>query len=308
MNKKIQKKKTNIKSKAKNKKNLIKKSIEVKNKFKKLKIKNIKIKNKKNLIKKSIEVKNKFKKLKIRDLKIKKKDKKNLEHIKKRGLLNNPKAGKKIKQTYEHEEIVKVKEKIANLENKDLDTYILNLETKHKRGRKKKQNTSIPKQEEAEKTIDKLLNNANIVDYLIKNVSKRTPEVLTMLINPTSDEQIAFKLDMKINSIRRILNLLQGYGLTKYYVEKNINGWLSFAWYININKIDYFFEYVNQGSKNILKEECNDYFICNKCYKNNNLILTFSEAFEVSFKCSNCGKQYERIDKEHTQKLINEEK
>ncbi len=203
--------------------------------------------------------------------------------------------------------ILEVKQKINNLENKDLNTYILNLETKHTgRGRKKKQNTSIPKPQEAEESINKILNNANSADYLIKNVSKKAVDVLHLLVNPMTDEQISFQLDMKINSIRRILNILQGYGLTKYYVAKNSNGWLSFAWYINTTKLDYFFDYIKQGNSTFLKEDCNDYFICNKCYKDNNLVLTFNEAFDNEFKCNTCGKQYSRIDRLETEKLIKE--
>lgn len=203
--------------------------------------------------------------------------------------------------------ISKVKQKINNLENKDVNALILNLEVKHSgRGRKKKQNTSIPKPQEAEESINKILNNPNSVDYLIKNVSKRTIEVLSLLINPMIDEQMAFQLDMKINAIRRILNILQGYGLTTYYVAKNSNGWLSFAWYINTSKIDSFFDYIKQGTDTFIKDDCNDYFICKKCYKDNNLILTFSEAFDTEFKCTVCGKQYSRLDKTETRELIKE--
>ncbi len=201
--------------------------------------------------------------------------------------------------------ISKVKQKINNLENKDVNSVILNLENKHTgRGRKKKQNTSIPKPQEAEECINKILNNPNSIDYLIKNVSKRTIDVLSLLINPMIDDQIAFQLDMKINSIRRILNILQGYGLTTYYVAKNSNGWLSFAWYINTSKIDSFFDYIKQGSNSFIKKDCDDYFICKKCYKDNNLILTFSEAFDTDFKCTVCKKQYTRLNRKETEDLI----
>ena len=216
-----------------------------------------------------------------------------------------------VSETVNKKSISEVKQKINNLENKDLNNYLLNLdaaaaatEDLHKRGRRKKENKNIPKPEEAEEIITSIFNNKDIVGFLTKNVSKRSTEVLNMLVSPMTDEEIAIKLDLKINNVRRILNLMQGYGLTKYYIAKNSNGWLSFAWYINIDKVDTFFNYVRQERGNVLKEDCNDYFICNSCGKKSNIVLTFDEAFDNGFKCASCGNSYDRIEQEDVKKLI----
>ncbi|MCL4381272.1 MAG: hypothetical protein M1331_00225 [Candidatus Marsarchaeota archaeon] len=207
--------------------------------------------------------------------------------------------------------ILEVKQKINTLESKDLNNYLLNLdaaaaatESLHKRGRRKKENKNIPRPEEAEAIITDIFNNKDIVGFLTKNVSKRSTEVLNMLVSPMTDEEIAIKLDLKINNVRRILNLMQGYGLTKYYIAKNSNGWLSFAWYINTGKIDTFFNYVKQERVNALKDDCNDYFICSSCRKKSNIVLTFDEAFDAGFKCNSCGNSYDRIEQEEVRKLI----
>ncbi len=234
-------------------------------------------------------------------------------------LVRNLKAGRnkggakkpEVSEIVNKKSISEVKQKINNLENKDLNNYLLNLDAAaaatediHKRGRRKKENKNIPKPEEAEEIITSIFSNKDIVGFLTKNVSKRSTEVLNMLVTPMTDEEIAIKLDLKINNVRRILNLMQGYGLTKYYIAKNSNGWLSFAWYINIDKIDTFFNYVRQERVNTIKDDCNDYFICNKCGRKSNIVLTFDEAFDNGFKCASCGNNYDRIEQEEVKKLI----
>jgi transcription initiation factor IIE alpha subunit len=170
---------------------------------------------------------------------------------------------------------------------------------------KKLKNMNITRPETAKKAINMLLNNEQIIDYLKKNVSRVAPDVISMLSTPRTDEYIAIELNLKINAIRRILNILQGYGVTNYYVAKNTNGWLSFAWFINVEKLGPFLEYVNGvgANKSIINEDCNDYFICRKDYENDRLIFTFDSAFETGFKCS-CGATLERISKREAETLM----
>ena len=180
-------------------------------------------------------------------------------------------------------------------------------EVKAPEKRKGKVNINIPAQADAKKAIEDLLVNDRAVDYLKRNVSKRAVEVISILDAPETDEGIAEALGMKINAIRRILNIMHGYGITNYYVSKNVNGWLSFSWYINANKVPAFLEYIgsmNEG-KAVTDENCNDYFICDDCYKNDKFIYTFDAAFEAGFKC-NCGSSLERVDKERVEELVAE--
>lgn len=186
----------------------------------------------------------------------------------------------------------------------------------HERGRveakkvekgRTKVNVSIPEQVDAKKAINNLLLSERAVEYLKRNVSKRAVDVINMLAAPETDEGLAEMLGMKINAVRRILNIMHGYGITNYYVSKNVNGWLSFSWYINANKVPVFLEYIGsmENEKLTADENCNDYFVCNGCYKNDKFIYTFDAAFEAGFKC-NCGSNLERIDKPQVETLLSE--
>ncbi|MGD0728514.1 MAG: hypothetical protein ABR981_00345 [Candidatus Micrarchaeaceae archaeon] len=172
---------------------------------------------------------------------------------------------------------------------------------------RKKTNISIPQPEEAKVAITSLLSNERAVEYLKKNVSKLAVDVVDMLSTPKTDEYLAEQLGMKINAIRRILNIMQGYGITNYYISKNTKGWLSFAWYINTSKLTPFLEYVDgmEREKSIINEKCDDYFLCDACYKTDKFLFTFDSAFENSFKCNNCGKGLNRMNREEVEVLIN---
>ncbi len=160
--------------------------------------------------------------------------------------------------------------------------------------------------EEVRVALARLASNDSAVRYLKRKVSKRVLDVLNLLEEPKTDEEIAEKLDIKINAVRRILNMMQDSGITNYYVSKNVNGWLSFAWHINVSKLDPFFEYISQleAKDTIINDQCNDYFVCDKCYEHNKMIFTFDSAFEESFKCSGCRSGLVMINKEDAAKLV----
>lgn len=174
-----------------------------------------------------------------------------------------------------------------------------------KEGRLRRSTPIIAPPEEVKEAVGRLLGNAVAVNFLMKNVSKWAPDVLNMLSTPKTDDYLAEQLDLKINAIRRILNLMQGYGITNYYIAKNTNGWLSFAWYVNTGKVPSFFEYINNVSskKSVINNNCNDYFVCNECYQKDKLIFTFDAAFEAGFRCNGCGRKFERIGRDIAEKL-----
>lgn len=165
--------------------------------------------------------------------------------------------------------------------------------------------TNLPDKEDVRAVIDELLANEDAASYLKKNVSRRTMEVISMLDTPKTDEFIAEQLDTKVNTVRRVLNIMQGYGLTNYYISKNSNGWLSFAWYINVNKVGQFFNYIREinADKIVINNECNDYFICEDCYDKYKMLFVFDSAFEQGFKCT-CGNKLTRLDREAASALI----
>ena len=175
-----------------------------------------------------------------------------------------------------------------------------------KRPRRKEVVANIYTPEEVNAALQQLSEDEAVVGYLKKNVSKRALDVLNALTTPKTDDALAAELDMKINAVRRILNLMQGAGITNYYIAKNVNGWLSFAWYINMSKIPPFFDYVNsvEMSRPMVNSECNDYFVCKNCYEATKLLFTFDAAFEEDFKCNSCGKNLAAMNRDEATTLI----
>ncbi len=170
---------------------------------------------------------------------------------------------------------------------------------------RKKEEADLYKMD-AKKVIEEIVANGAAMEYLHKNVSKRAGEVITSLVIPKTDEKIAEELDIKINTVRRILNIMYGYGITNYNVIKNSKGWLSFLWSMNLKKVNEFYNYIGKTDNNsaIINENSNDYFVCNDCYNNNKLVFDFDSAFEASFKCVLCGNKLQRLDKEGAKRLI----
>ncbi len=221
----------------------------------------------------------------------------------------NPKNNKNVKKN-NLKQISNKKPIITNIKNKKQMKQLSVVDSDKKvvkRTRKEKKVVAIPSLKEAKNTIDVLTNNPIAVDYLKRNVSKNVFDIIDMLSVPRTDEFISEKLGVQINNIRRTLNRLQNYGITNYYVAKNINGWLSFAWYINTNKILSFFNYIESMSNKevIIKDDCNDYFICKKCYTEDKLIFTFEAAYEAKFKCVVCNKNFDMITKDEAKNLVN---
>ncbi len=157
----------------------------------------------------------------------------------------------------------------------------------------------------AKQIIGMMMADKQSADYLERMVSQRAKEVINMLNRPRSDEEIAKRLDVKINTVRRILNVLQGYGITNYSISKNKDGWLSFVWELDTKKASFFTNYVNNGplKTEVVTEGCNDYFVCDRCYKENKLILTFDAAYESNFKCV-CEKNLSQVTKDQVGIMI----
>jgi transcription initiation factor IIE alpha subunit len=154
--------------------------------------------------------------------------------------------------------------------------------------------------------INELSNDSNFVEYTTQKIGKNTFDIIKEISNPKTDDDVAESLQIKINDVRRTLNLLNTEGMAKYVVNKNNKGWLSFKWYLDEEKIMNFRNSLS-NSKNTVKnsslpENTNDFFICEKCYKKNNKIYSLEDMFNKDFKCD-CGSYYKRIDRSEAEKL-----
>lgn len=165
-------------------------------------------------------------------------------------------------------------------------------------------NTVVKKVETAEvvKEVDnapdltektrQVLGGVAFVDYVAKNVGSRANDILGVLATgPETDEKIAEILNLKLNETRRMLNVLNGYGIVRYDINRDKRGWLTFEWYLDGSSLLDFDKGMgsrDSQSRRSLPENCNDFFICGTCYKTQHIVLPFDVAYENSFRCG-CG-------------------
>ena len=162
--------------------------------------------------------------------------------------------------------------------------------------------------EEARHTAEKLQNKA-FTQHINAKVGINASDILKVLIKTQkTDEDVATQLNMKVNDVRRALNIMNGYSIVKYDVNKDSKGWLMFKWRINNEKLD---DYISNVEKELNTEaepelpgNCNDFFICKKCYTNQKIVLPFDSAFDSGFNCDNCGKPYTILNRSEAVELF----
>ncbi len=151
------------------------------------------------------------------------------------------------------------------------------------------------------KVAGAIISSERFSDFISKNVGKQALVLVEHLnANQLTDDRLAVKMDVKVNEVRRMLNVLNGYGITKYEINKDGKGWLTFKWYLDRQKLGVFDETVLKKKEDhgpVLQTDCNDFFFCPSCYKDQKVILPFDSAFEMNFRCE-CGKLLEGMDKE----------
>jgi transcription initiation factor TFIIE subunit alpha len=155
--------------------------------------------------------------------------------------------------------------------------------------------------------VEVLLANDIFADFISKNVGKKAINIIRMLHTQQTDEKIAADLNLKINEVRRILNVLDSYGVARYDTSKDSKGWLTFNWYLNSMKLSELnAEVMNRKPDSIykLQEDCNDFFYCSKCYDNEKVILPFDAAFENKFKCDTCGSKLTLLSRKEAASIL----
>ena len=154
--------------------------------------------------------------------------------------------------------------------------------------------------------IQDAISDTDFSNHIARSIGKRARDIILLLADPQTDDIIAEKLSIKINEVRRMLNMLNTYGVARYNVNKDSKGWLTFKWYIDSNKLlEMRKDIVAQNAKSAYKipEGCNDFFLCDKCYGGQNTVFPFETAFEMGFKCD-CGTAMKRVSKEDLAQLV----
>ena len=94
-----------------------------------------------------------------------------------------------------------------------------------------------------------------------------------------------------------MLNVLNTYGLVRYNIDKNNEGWLSFVWYLDFESVKGLNTKIKTNTnREVLPAGCNDFFVCQECSKSHKIVLPFEVAFDNKFRCG-CGKKLAPISR-----------
>ncbi len=132
------------------------------------------------------------------------------------------------------------------------------------------------------------------IEYKDAGIEKRVNviNVLERLSDWTYDTDIADDLQVKVVTIRRLLNELHEYNLVAYKRTKNKDtGWYTYVWKIREDKSeDYVSEYFNLhllNLRNNLENEKNNMWFNCSCSS-----VTHDDALKHNFLCPVCGETY----------------
>lgn len=151
------------------------------------------------------------------------------------------------------------------------------------------------------------LEDALFLDYIAKNIGSQANDVLRELSkSPRKDEQLAETMGVKLNEVRRVLNLLNKHGIVRYDVKKDSSGWLTFEWHVDFVAFSDFYKSLNKKSEVVsssLPSDCNDFFVCETCNKKQAILYPFDVAYEKRFKCD-CGKSLNALNRVEAEMYI----
>lgn len=134
-------------------------------------------------------------------------------------------------------------------------------------------------------------------------------KVLLESSKEVTDEEIANKLDMQLNVVRKILYRLYEERLASYRRTRDANtGWFIYYWKVRRDKI---VEAVIRRKREVyaklserLKFERENMLF--HCGNQNCQRLTFDEAMEAEFKCPSCGEELKYQDNSKSIRVLEE--
>ena len=151
-------------------------------------------------------------------------------------------------------------------------------------------------------TAQDLLNDPAIRAYLHRlvgdeglNLIERFPDE-----GEHSDEDLAAKTGINLNSVRHTLYTLYERRLAEYHrIKNNETGWLTYLWQLRLDNI---YTAIREDMSTVLEklekreryEEENDFYICKECQ----IIYTFPQAMNTDFTCNDCDKPLTHFDNE----------
>ncbi len=113
-----------------------------------------------------------------------------------------------------------------------------------------------------------------------------------------SDEELAEKTKITLNSVRHTLYTLYERRLAEYRrIKNNETGWLTYLWRLRLDSIPGALAEEMEVVLEKLRarerfEEENDFYRCGQC----GLLVTFNQAMDFDFCCPECGAQMSHFD------------
>jgi transcription initiation factor TFIIE subunit alpha len=148
--------------------------------------------------------------------------------------------------------------------------------------------TEVLKDEATRAYLDRLIGEGGL------DLLERFPEA-----GEYSDEELAEKTGINLNSVRHTLYTLYEKRLAEYRRLKNTEtGWLTYLWTLRLDRVQ---EAIMDDMRMVLEklearetyEEENDFYICKTCGT-----FTFNEVVELDFACPRCTQPVEHFDNE----------
>lgn len=150
-------------------------------------------------------------------------------------------------------------------------------------------------------TTEEYLEDPAIVAYLHRLIGDEGMDLIRRFPEDEhSDEDLAEKTGINLNSVRNSLYTLYERRLAKYRrIKNNETGWLTYLWQLQLSNvyeaISHDMEIVLEKLKKRQKYEVeNDFYICKEC----GIILTFDQGLDIQFACPQCEKQMGHFDNE----------
>lgn len=149
-----------------------------------------------------------------------------------------------------------------------------------------------------EKSLNIDISDMVINEYLVDMAGEDAPSLVKASTLERTDEEIADKTGIKINTVRTVLNRLHYLGILEYDREKDEKtNWFTYTWRLRPNRL---IELVKKSwSEKLVElqnraevEEGYVYFSCqNKCER-----FPFEVAVEYDFKCPHCSQEMGNVD------------
>ncbi len=147
--------------------------------------------------------------------------------------------------------------------------------------------------------FEELLEDPVIQKYLHELVGpKGMPVAAAPPDGEVTDEELAQRLDMELNDVRRALFILYENDLASYRrVRDEDSGWLTYLWTFEYETIPENLETEMQRLHEALRERRDyeaehEFYLCDIC----SLRFEFEEAMEFGFQCPECGSSLESMD------------